>query len=422
MTTERRLSQRTRCFEQQPISELMRLALAQPELISLAAGFVDQATLPVAETRIALETVLGDLDRGRAALQYGTNAGALNLREAVLDRMLCADGETSARRPSVDQVLLTAGSNQLLHLIGEVLLDPGDIVLCAAPTYFVFLGLLNSLGAKAVGIAIDSNGMIPEALEETLERLKKSGERDRVRAIYVTSYFENPSTVTLSTERRQAIVEIAKRESVDGKLYVIDDAAYRELRYAGEDLPGLRSFDESGDTVIVAETFSKSFSPGIRVGWGVLPVDLIGPVSGLKASIDFGSPHFNQQLMAAVFERDLFDSHVKLLRTSYHAKLTAMLSALDDFVAPIADIHWHRPLGGLYVWLELPEGMDAGPTGNLIEHSLAEGVLYVPGEYCYPSSGEPIRKDRIRLSFGVQSAENIRRGVEALARAIRRSQ
>jgi 2-aminoadipate transaminase len=297
MTSSRRLSQRAQCFDRQPISELMRMALAQPELISLAAGFVDQASLPVAEAQQALASVLGDVERGRAALQYGTNAGYLPLREAVLSRLIESDGATSGQRPHVDQVLLTAGSNQLLHLVGEVLLDPGDIVLCSAPTYFVFLGMLNSLGARAVGVAIDAQGMIPEAVEETLQRLEKSGDRQRVKAIYVTSYFENPSTVTLSAGRRQAIVELAKRNSRPAPMYVIDDAAYRELRYSGEDLPSLRAFDDGGETVIVAETFSKSFSPGVRVGWGVLPADLVGPISGLKASIDFGSPHHNHQFM-----------------------------------------------------------------------------------------------------------------------------
>jgi 2-aminoadipate transaminase len=421
MTSPRRLSQRAQWFGKQPISELMRLALARPELISLAAGFVDQASLPVSETSEALNAVLQDAVRARAALQYGTNAGYLPLREIVLERMLKADGTTAGVVPTVDQVILTAGSNQLLHLVGEVLLDASDIVLCAAPTYFVFLGLANSLGVKPVGVAIDEQGMIPEALEETLAQLKRSGDRQRVKAIYVTSYFENPSAVTLPVERRAAIVDIAKRHSSDGHLYVIDDAAYRELRYSGDDRPGLRAFDETGDTVIVAETFSKSFSPGVRVGWGVLPVELVGPVSALKAAIDFGSPHLNQQLMASVFERGLFEPHVQHLRTTYGAKLAAMLEALDEFVAPIPGTRWQRPTGGLYVWLELPEGMEAGPGSRLIEHALAEGVLYVPGEYCYPAAGEPQRRDRIRLSFGVQSIENIRRGIEALARAIRGS-
>jgi len=417
----RRFSQRARSHGKQPISELMRLALAQPELISLAAGFVDQATLPVDSARKAIEAVLADPTRARAALQYGTNAGYLPLREQVLGRLLAADGLSADRGPTVDQVLLTAGSNQLLHLVCEVLLDPGDIVICSAPTYFVFLGMLNSVGARSVGVGIDHEGMLPDALTAELERRQSAGELDRVKAIYVTSYFENPSTVTVSLERRAQLVEIAKRFSRQTPIYVIDDAAYRELRYAGPDLASLRFFDESGDTVIVADTFSKSFSPGIRVGWGILPPSLVGPVASLKANIDFGSPHLNQHLMSEVVERGLLEGHIESLRRAYSAKLDAMLHAMDDFLTGIPGVRWSRPTGGLYVWLELPEELSAGPGGTLMEQALAEGVLYVPGEYCYPAEGEPVRRDRIRLSFGVQSPENIRLGIEALARAIRRS-
>lgn len=244
---------------------------------------------------------------------------------------------------------------------------------------------------------------------------------DRVKAIYVTSYFDNPSTTTLSLERRAAIVEIAKRWSRDTKIYVIDDDAYRDLRYVGEDLPSLRSFDDEGDTVIVAETFSKSFSPGIRVGWGILPRDLIQPICNQKSNVDFGSPNFNQYLMASVLERGLLEPHVAALRTMYSVKLDAMLQAMEEHLGSISGVRWQKPSGGLYVWLELPDHMDAGPEGTLMRNALDEGVLYVPGEYCYPVEGQPCRKDRIRLSFGVQNAANIRRGIEALARAIARS-
>ena len=339
-------------------------------------------------------------------------------REAVLARFLASDGRQASPPPSVEQVILTAGSNQLLHLVGEVLLDPGDLVLCAAPSYFVFLGVLQSLAARSVGVAIDEQGMIPSALEEALARRERAGELGQVKAIYLTSYFDNPSTVSLSLARRGQIVEIANRWSRESKIYVIDDAAYRELRYSGDDLPSLRSFDSAGDTVVVAETFSKSFSPGIRVGWGILPPALVPPISSLKANIDFGSPHLNQRLMAMVLEQGLFEPHVVELRAGYRDKLTAMLRAMDDFLAPIPGVRWQVPQGGLYVWLQLPEGMDAGPAGKLMQHALDEGVLYVPGEYCYPTEGEPRRADRIRLSFGVENAPNIRRGIEALARAI----
>jgi 2-aminoadipate transaminase len=421
MPSGRPFSRRAQLSGNQPIGELMRLALARPELISLAAGFVDQASLPVEPTRAAVEALLGDPAVARAALQYGTTAGYPPLREAVLDRFLAADGLQAARRIPLEQVVLTAGSNQLLHLLGEVLFDPGDIVLCAAPTYFVYLGLVAGLGVRSVGIEIDGDGIIPAALEAELRRRDEAGELERVKAVYVTSYFENPSTVTLSRARRAEIVEIAKRWSKKSKIYVIDDAAYRELRYAGDDLPSLRSFDAEGDTVIVAETFSKSYSPGIRVGWGILPPALVGPVCSQKTNIDFGSPNFNQYLMAAVFERGLFEPHVTALRATYCAKLSAMLDSLEECLGDLPGVTWQRPSGGLYVWLCLPDGLDAGPHGDLMQHALDEGVLYVPGEYCYPAAGEPRRHDRIRLSFGVQTSENVHRGVEALARAIRRA-
>jgi 2-aminoadipate transaminase len=400
----------------------MRLALARPDLISLAAGFVDEASLPVAETREALEALLADDVQARSALQYGTNAGFLPLREAVLARFLAADGPRSAAPPPpIEQVVLTAGSNQLLHLVGEVLFDPGDIVLCAAPSYFVYLGLLAGLGAISVGIPIDDEGILPEALEEELVRRERAGQLERVKAIYVTSYFDNPSTVTLSLPRRQALVDIAKRWSRRGKIYVIDDAAYRDLRFSGEDLPSLRSFDREGDTVIVAETFSKSFSPGIRVGWGILPADLVEPICSQKANIDFGSPNFNQHLMAAVLARGLFEPHVRALRRSYRDKLAAMLQAMEEHFTGMEGAEWREPEGGLYVWLRVPDAIDTGPRGALIEYALEEGVLYVPGEYCYPLEGAPRAVDYVRLSFGVESPENLERGIAALARAIRRA-
>jgi 2-aminoadipate transaminase len=421
MTATRHLSQRTRLWTAQPISEMMRMALERPELVSLAAGFVDQATLPVAEAGRALAGLLADVELGRAALQYGTNAGYPALRAAVLERFLKADGGQASPDPVIDQVILTAGSNQLLHLVGEVLLNPGDVVLCAAPTYFVYLGMLAGLGARSVGVEIDDAGMIPEALESQLDRQRAAGQLSRVKAIYLTSYYENPSTVTLSRARRAQIVEIAKRWSRQAPIYVIDDAAYRELRYEGDDLPSLRSFDAEGDTVIVAETFSKSFSPGVRVGWGILPPALVPPVFALKASIDFGSPHLNQHMMAAVLEHGLHEPHVAALRVAYRAKLAAMLAALDEHLGDVPGVRWQRPGGGLYVWLELPEEMDAGPAGTLLHHAVEEGVLYVPGEYCYAAEGAPRRHNRIRLSFGVETADHIRRGIAALGRAVRRS-
>jgi len=414
-----RLSQRAGWAEGQPISELMSRALMNPDLISLAAGFVDQQTLPAEPTRQALAAIFADADAAREALQYGTTPGYPPLREIVLARYLQADNVTARQaRLSVEQVVITAGSNQLLHLAGESLLDPGDIVLCAAPTYLVFLGTLGNIGARSIGVAADEHGILPEALEEQLARIEAAGELDRVKLIYLVTYSDNPAGVTMPADRRAAVVQIAKRWSRQGKIHIISDAAYRELRYEGEDLPSIRSFDEEGDTVIVTETLSKSYSPGIRIGWGFLPKHQVDPVCNQKGNIDFGSPNFSQHLMAKVFELGLYDDHVKRICAGYCEKLATMLAAADELLAPLPDVRWIRPTGGLYVWLKLPETIETGPSGRLFERALQEGVLYVPGEYCYPNEGEPVRRNMIRLSFGVQSCEKIRQGMEALAGAI----
>jgi len=398
----------------------MAKTLANPELVSLAAGFVDQESLPVEPTQQALDALLSDGTRARAALQYGTTIGYPPLRDAVLQRMVQADtlcGNDS--NASIDQVVLTAGSNQLLFLLGDTLLNPNDVVICGAPSYFVILGVLENLGAIAMGVEIDEHGLIPEAIEAELARLDAADELDRVKAIYVTTYYDNPSGVTVPAERRAALVEIANRWSRRNKIYVIEDAAYRELRYYGPDTASLRSFDPEGHTVIHAGTFSKSFSPGIRVGWGVLPPPLVEPILAQKGNVDFGSPNFNQHLMASIMEQGLFDAHLEQLRDSYRRKIDSILGAADEFLGAVDGVQWVRPTGGLYVWLRLPETIDTGLSGPLFDLAVQQGVLYVPGEYCYPAAHRPPMKNMLRLSFGIPSCESIRRGIEALARAIR---
>ncbi len=421
MPLENGLSRRAHWAGGEPIANmLMAKALAHPELVSLAAAFVDHQTLPVEAASKALDRIWSDPDMARTALQYGTTIGYTPLREAVLDRLLRADGRTAAEMHlSLDRVVVTAGSNQLLYLVGDSVLDPGDVVICGAPSYFVILGTLGNLGARTVGVEIDEHGLIPEAIEDALARLEAAGELGRVKLIYVCTYYDNPSGVTVPAERRAALVELARRWSRAGTIHVIEDAAYRELRYYGDDLPSLRSFDPEGDTVIHVGSFSKSFSPGVRVGWGMLPPRLVEPVLSAKGNLDFGSPNVNQVLMAAVLEMGLFDPHVQMLRQTYRGKIDAILGAADEFLAPIGGIRWVRPTGGHYVWLRLPEGVDTGVSGPLFDLAAEEGMLYVPGEFCYPGEGGPVPKNMLRLSFAFPSCESIRKGVEALGRAIR---
>jgi len=395
----------------------MSRALANPGLISLAAGFVDQNTLPVGPTQTVLQELMADDAAARTALQYGTTPGYPPLRDALLDMAMQADPGRSISR---DQVVVTAGSNQLLHLVAETLLNPDDIVLCASPTYLVFLGTAANLGARTFGVETDNAGMIPAALEDSLRRLQQAGELPRVKAVYLVPYFDNPTGASLTVERRRQIVEIANRWSLETRIHVIADEAYRELRYTVDDTPGVRSFDEDGETVIVAGTFSKSFSPGVRIGWGILPPHLAEPVCAAKGNIDFGSPNLCQHLMARVLDGGLYQPHVATVRAGYHEKLNAMLAAASEHLQPLPGVSWLEPAGGLYVWLTLPEDMNAGAGGELFDTAIEEGVLYVPGEHCFSKEGQPAQHHTIRLSFGVQSPAGIEKGIAALARAIAR--
>ena len=415
------LSQRSQRAKDQAISFLMQQAVENRDVISLAAGLVDEASLPVSECRAALTGLFQDETRARQALQYGTTAGADVLREQLrlhLARLEhCSPDEL---RIDVNQLVLTTGSQQLLSLVADALFDPGDICLVAAPTYFVFLGVLNGVGARTIPIATDEHGINTQALDAELARLEAAGELPRVKLIYVVSYYENPSGVSLSTERRREVVEIARKWSRDHRLFVLDDAAYRELRYDGEERPSVWSFDEARDTVVLAQTFSKSFSPGVRVGMGVLPKSLVGPVCDLKGNDDFGSANLNQHLLATVLASGRYESHVSEVRAAYRLKRDAMLAALEREFAGIPSVSWLRLEGGLYVWLSLPEQIETGFTSTLF-HLAAKThrVMYVPGELCYPSESAAVRRNQMRLSFGVQDAVGITEGIRRLAAAVR---
>lgn len=416
------ISARARRAADLPIGALMKRALAQPELVSLAAGFVDQQSLPVEATRSAAAGSLAQPEPARAALQYGTTAGDATLRAQVLERVLAQDAAAGSgvgrAQPELEQVVLTAGSNQLLYLLAEALLDPGDIVLCDAPTYFVFMGIVRTAGARAIGIASDAAGMRMDALRAELDRLADAGELARVKAIYVMSYFDNPRSVSLSAARRPELCEIARAYAGDHPIYVIEDAAYRELRYAGDDEASVHSYDRA-DCVVYAGTFSKSFSPGIRVGFGILPTQLVAPLLSLKDNLDFGSPHWNQRVVSEALRLGLYEPQVAELRARYAQKRDALLAALAAHLP--GAVRASHPDGGLYVWAELTDPIDTGAvgSGSLFDLALEEGVMYVPGAYFFPDAAAP--RNFMRLSFGVQSCERIDLGIERLARALARA-
>ncbi|MFN0054995.1 MAG: PLP-dependent aminotransferase family protein [Planctomycetales bacterium] len=415
------LSQRWQWGSRQPISFLMEQAVQNPDVISLAAGLVDQGTLPVSPTAAAAAALFADEALARQSLQYGTTQGAERLRERLLGHLATLEG-CSVDGLGIDsgQLLLTTGSQQLLSLVGEVLLDPGDIVLVAAPTYFAYLGTLNGLGVRAIPIPADNQGLQVDALADQLEQLAQSGELPRVKLIYVVSYYDNPTGISLGVDRRAVVVELARRYSRKHRIMILEDAAYRELHYDGPRLPSLWSFDPEHETVILAQTFSKSYAPGIRVGYGVAPRGLVPPLCDRKGNEDFGSANFNQHLLATVFEQAAYEPHVERLRQTYKAKRDAMLAAAERYFSGIPEVNWVRPQGGLYVWMSLPQRIDTNFDGALFRRATqVDRVMYVPGSICYAGEDSTRPRHQMRLSFGTQSLEGLDEGMRRLAQAVR---
>jgi len=359
------------------ISTLMQMALATPGLISLAAGFVDQQTLPAEMAADEIAAILNDPAEGRRALQYGTTNGDLRLRERII--ALLEQNEhvaPGAYQSLVPRTVITTGSQQLLYLTAEALLDPGDIVLVESPTYFVYLGVLASRGVRVVGIDIDEGGLRLDSLEATLARLEAEGVLDRVKLIYTVSEHSNPTGISLAAERRKPLVALARKWSKQGWVYILEDSAYRGLTFDGEEAPSVWSADSEGETVILARTFSKTFSPGLKTGYGILPASLLDPVLRLKGNHDFGSANFSQVLLERLIDRGGYQRHVARLVERYRRKRDVMLESLQEsFREWEGAVRWTLPRGGLYVWLSVPEEIDTGPSGPLFAKCHENGML-----------------------------------------------
>lgn len=418
---EFRLSARALRAQRQPISYLLGQALMNPDVISLAAGLVDYDTLPGADAACLLDGLLRDPATARPALQYGTTEGLRELRETLLGHFCALDGvRPDEINVTPDDVIITSGSQQLLFILSDILIDPGDIVITAWPSYFVFTGTLESAGAEVRCVDMDEHGIVPASLDALLARLDAEGQLQRVKMVYLVSYHQNPTGITLSADRRPEVLEIVRRYSRDHRILLLEDAAYRELTFEGTPPPSMKRFDLGNETVALLQTFSKPFAPGLRTGYGLLPRDLIEPVINQKGNHDFGSANLCQHLALAAMRSGVYGRHVEELCTAYAAKRDAMLAALEEHLGDVEGLHWTRPTGGLYVYVTLPETVDAGADGALFQRALDEGMLYVPGEYCFgPDPSREIPRNTIRLSYGVGTPDQIRIGIERLARAIR---
>jgi len=403
------------------ISWLMHAALARPQLISLAAGFTDNKSLPVGDVRVLLNDLLRSLRTGQSALQYGTTFGDPALRRLTAQRVQRLDGARGQPKAySPERMIITSGSQQLLYMVTEALCDAGDIVLVEDPTYFVYLGILQSHGVRARGVRLERDGLDLTHLRAVLERLKRSGELQRVKLLYLVSYFQNPTGVTTCFTKKRALLALLNQfECPAGHpVYLLEDTAYRELRFAGEDVKTALAAKGFSERVILAGTYSKPFATGARVGFGFLPEPVFTAVTRIKGNHDFGTSNLLQLLLARALGSGRYDRHLQVVQARYAHKARVMRRALAAHFPE--GVECWEPTGGLYFWARLPGRLPSGTASKLFQAALAHNVLYVPGELCYAHDSTRRKPNHeMRLSFGGATEANIREGIKRLGAVLR---
>jgi 2-aminoadipate transaminase len=392
-------------------------------MISLAAGFTDNESLPVRQTREIVRGLLSSPAKGRPVLQYGVTPGDATLRRLTAERLQRLDGiQQRSAVHDPQRVMISGGSQQILYMVTEALCDEGDIVLVEDPTYFVYLGILQSHGIKARGIKVERDGLNLEHLERTLEQLKRTGAIRRLKMLYLVSYFHNPTGLTMSLEKKARALALLRRyeRAAGHPLYLLEDAAYRELRFRGEEVPSALVVRGAGSRVIYAGTYSKPFATGVRVGFGVMPEPLFSTVIRIKGNHDFGTANLTQQILVKALAEGIYDTHLARLRKRYASKSVAMLRAFRQHMPP--EVEWWTPDGGLYFWVRLPSGIPVGQPSRVFKDAVRANVLYVPGELCYAShSSRRVPANEMRVSFGGAKLADIPEGVARLGKVLRRA-
>ena len=384
MSFQNLFSKRATAIKSSVIREILKVT-GRPEVISFAGGLPSDASFPVPQLKAAFEKVMTDAPQ--AALQYSTTDGYAPLREWVAS-------EKSKNGVSIkaEQVIIVSGSQQALDLIGKVFINEGDKVLVEAPTYLGALQAFDLFFPKYVSLASDAHGLDAEQI--TTEQVKDA------KFLYALPNFQNPTGRLMTEERRQALVNKARELN----LLVIEDDPYGELWYTSAPPPSLLS--RMPERVIQMGSFSKILAPGLRLGYIVAPEEIARKFEQVKQATDLHTATLTQRAVYEVVKDGFLNEHIPTIRKLYHAQAQAMLGALDENMP--AGVKWNQPAGGMFLWLELPEGMD---SEEMLKKALARNIAYVPGTPFY--ANEPVR-NTMRLAFVTVPEEKIRAGVKVL--------
>jgi 2-aminoadipate transaminase len=370
---------------------------ARPEVISLAGGLPDTSTFPPALFAGVMERVAADACA--RALQYGPTEGLDDARACIVE-VMAAEG----MRVEPDDLIVTTGGQQVIDLVCRALIDPGDVIVAEAPTYPGAVPTFSAYEADVVQVEMDAAGLRVDVLAATLDRLRADGRTPKF--IYTVPSFQNPAGVTLSVERRRALVRLA----AERELLVLEDNPYGLLRYEGEPQPTLYALD-GGEYVIYLGTFSKILAPGLRLGWTAAPRPVLEKLNLGKQAADLCSAPLAQHFVAAYFALGDWRSYIGELAELYRRRRDAMLDALAEHLPPEAD--WTRPEGGLFIWATLPDYID---TTDLLARALRENVAFVPGRAAYLDGRGG---SSIRLNFSGVHEDDIREGVRRIGRVVR---
>lgn len=369
----------------------------RPEVVSLAGGAPNISGLPLD----VVGSMINDLvvERGTTAMQYCTAQGDPHLREQITDIMRLVGIEATP-----DEVTITVGSQQGLDLITRIFCDPGDVVICEAPSYVGALGVFAAYQCEVVHVQMDDQGLIPEHLHAALRRVTAAGRR--VKFLYTIPNYHNPAGVSLSAERRHEVLAICRRHDV----LVIEDDPYGLLGFDEEPHRALRADDPA--RVVYLGSFSKTFAPGFRVGWVLAPHAIRDKLVLAQESATLCPPAFSQLAISAYLDNHDWLGQIKAFREMYRERRDAMLESLDDLMP--AGTTWTKPAGGFYVWLTLPDGLDAKAMSP---RAITARVAYVPGTAFY---ADGFGSQCMRLSYCFPTPERIREGIRRLASVLER--
>ena len=380
-------------FKKSELGEILKL-IEEPDIISFAGGLPASELFPVEEMKKVSVKVLDE--NGEEALQYSGSQGYLPLRNHIAKRM----NEKGKTNVKAEDILVTSGSQQALDFAGNVFLDEGDIVLCESPSYLGALNAFKGYKPRIMEVPTDKEGMITEGLEKILK------ENDRVKFIYVIPDFQNPTGVTWSLDRRKKFMEVVNKYEIP----VIEDNPYGELRYEGEFLPALKSFDTKG-LVIYLGTFSKIFCPGYRLGWTCAAPKILEKFNICKQGADLQASTIGQMEVNKFMEMYDLDAHVKKIKECYVKRRDVMLKTMEEEFPE--GVEFTHPQGGLFTWVTLPEGIDAG---EMAKKCLEKNVAYVPGASFYPNGGV---FNTCRLNYSNMPEDKIVEGIKRMGEVLR---